>query len=467
MPRVVLIIEDDVVLGRRLVATLEDAVDASITHVRTFHEGVRIVENAAVDCVLLDYKLPDADGLTALRTIRQRKPDAAVVMITGAGSEEVAVEAMKLGATDYVVKSGQFLDGVVCVVRNAIGRGVLRAVQAGSPDRLTPSVGAELREAYEQLGIVGDSERLLVAIQLAEQAARSDIGVMIEGETGTGKELFARAIHARGARASRPFIAINCAALPDGLVESELFGHVRGAFSGAERDHRGLFGEAAGGTLFLDEVGELGMPAQAKLLRVLQDREVRPVGGARGRFFDVRVIAAGADIQARAADGRFRMDLFHRLYVFPIVLPALRERREEIPRLSEHLLRTMAHGEGKTPMWLAPATIDALCRYSWPGNVRELQNVVHQLVVRARVGERIEPASLPPHVLRPRQPPASTLPLKDIVREVEVATIDARLREHGYHRTATAASLGLTREGLWQKLRQLGMQLPRRAGGPS
>jgi DNA-binding NtrC family response regulator len=466
MPRSVLIIEDDAILARSLAATLEDAVDARVTHVRTFHEGLRVVESTFVDCALIDYRLPDSDGLMGLRIIRQRSPDSSVIMITGAGSEEIAVEAMKLGATDYVVKTGRFLEGVTAVVRRALGQRVLGALQNAS-DRPAPTVREEIVEAYHRLGIVGDSAGMLMAIQLAEDAARSDVGVLIEGETGTGKELFARAIHSRGARAARPFIAVNCAALPEALVESELFGHVRGSFSGADRDHRGLFLEAAGGTLFLDEVGELSFPAQAKLLRALEDREIRPVGGIRGRSIDVRVIAAGADIRARTAEGRFRMDLFHRLHVFPIHLPALRERRQEIPRLAQHFLRKIAEAEGKTPLCFDPSTMDALSRYAWPGNVRELQNVIHQLVVSAKVGESVGTSRLPSYLHSARHPEASTSTLRDIVREVEVATIDARLREHGYHRTATAASLGLTREGLWQKLRQLGVHIPRRIGGSS
>jgi two-component system, NtrC family, response regulator AtoC len=467
MPRAILIIEDDANVARSLSAALEASVDACVTHVRTLHEGLRVVESGIVDCVLIDYRLPDADGLTGLRTIRQRSEDTAVVMITGAGSEEIAVEAMKLGACDYVVKTGRFLETVASVVRNTLGRRVLHHLRDAAHERPAATLSPDLHEAYARLGIIGQGDAMSMAIRLAEDAARSDVGVLIEGETGTGKELFARAIHLRGSRASRQFVAVNCAALPEALIESELFGHVRGAFSGADRDHRGLFAEAAGGTLFLDEVGELSMPAQAKLLRALQDREVRPVGGTRGRSLDVRVIAAGADIGKLTKDGRFRMDLFHRLHVFPIRLPALRERREEIPRLAQHMLRTITEAEGKTPMSFEPSMLEALSRYSWPGNVRELQNVVHQLVVRAKLGECIAPESLPLHIHRPRQPTTSSLPLKDIVREVEVATIDARLREHGYHRTATAASLGLTREGLWQKLRQLGMQLPRRSSTTS
>jgi len=437
-------------------------------------DGLAHLAANPVDCVLLDYRLPDADGLECLRTIRQRHPDLPVVLITGAGSEEVAVEAMKLGASDYLVKHGKYLVTVPVVVREALGRRELERTAAHYRSALRSSrreasrLRRELRERYRLDGIIGESAAIEQALFLAERAAETRVTVLLEGETGTGKELFARAIHYHGPRARGPFLAQNCAALPEGLLESELFGHVRGAFTGAERARRGLFEEADGGTLFLDEVGEASPAIQAKLLRVLQDGEVRPVGGNGERKVDVRVIAASnGDLGEAARERRFRPDLYYRLRVFPIRLPALRERRGDIRLLALHLLERISAREGKTLRGFDARALRLLERYPWPGNVRELENEIHRLVLCAEPGERITPDLLAVWIVEGAPPAAGsgTRPLKEIVREVELATIRARLREHGYHRAATARSLGMTRESLWAKLRQLGFVAPRRGSG--
>jgi len=437
-------------------------------------DGLAHLAANPVDCVLLDYRLPDADGLECLRTIRQRHPDLPVVLITGAGSEEVAVEAMKLGASDYLVKHGKYLVTVPVVVREALGRRELERTAAHYRSALRSSrreasrLRRELRERYRLDGIIGESAAIEQSLFLAERAAETRVTVLLEGETGTGKELFARAIHYHGPRARGPFLAQNCAALPEGLLESELFGHVRGAFTGAERARRGLFEEADGGTLFLDEVGEASPAIQAKLLRVLQDGEVRPVGGNGERKVDVRVIAASnGDLGEAARERRFRPDLYYRLRVFPIRLPALRERRGDIRLLALHLLERISAREGKTLRGFDARALRLLERYPWPGNVRELENEIHRLVLCAEPGERITPDLLAAWIVEGAPPAAGggTRPLKEIVREVELATIRARLREHGYHRAATARSLGMTRESLWAKLRQLGFVAPRRGSG--
>jgi len=437
-------------------------------------DGLAHLAANPVDCVLLDYRLPDADGLECLRTIRQRHPDLPVVVITGAGSEEVAVEAMKLGASDYLVKHGKYLVTVPVVVREALGRRELERTAAHYRSALRSSrreasrLRRELRERYRLDGIIGESAAIEQALFLAERAAETRVTVLLEGETGTGKELFARAIHYHGPRARGPFLAQNCAALPEGLLESELFGHLRGAFTGAERARRGLFEEADGGTLFLDEVSEASPAVQAKLLRVLQDGEVRPVGGNGGRKVDVRVIAASnGDLGQAARERRFRPDLYYRLRVFPIRLPALRERRADIRLLALHLLERSSAQEAKKLRGFDPRALRLLERYPWPGNVRELENEIHRLVLCAEAGERITPDLLAAWIVEGAPPAAGggARPLKEIVREVELATIRARLREHGYHRAATARSLGMTRESLWAKLRQLGFVAPRRGSG--
>jgi two-component system response regulator AtoC len=474
MPASVLLIEDNGDTARLISGALRSASEPfEVATVFSARDGLQHLAEHVVDCVLLDYRLPDADGLGCLRQVRQAHPDVPVVLITGAGSEEVAVEALKLGASDYLVKHGKYLLTVPVVVREALGRAELERAAARYRSALRSSrrevsrLRRELRERYRIDGIIGESAGIEQALFLAERAAQARVTVLLEGETGTGKELFARAIHYHGPRARGPFLAQNCAALPEGLLESELFGHVRGAFTGADRHHRGLFEQAEGGTLFLDEVGEASAAIQAKVLRVVQDGELRPVGGSTARKVDVRVIAAtNRDLAEAVREGRFRRDLYYRLRVFPIRLPALRERREDIRLLAVHLLDRLSTQEGKRLRGFDARALRLLERYPWPGNVRELENEIHRLVLCAEPGDRVTPDLLASWIVEgaPSAAGDGTRPLKEIVREVELATIRARLREHGYHRTATARSLGMTRESLWAKLRQLGFVLPRKGG---
>jgi DNA-binding NtrC family response regulator len=473
MAATILLIEDHEDTARLIARALRAAPEPfAVTSVLSARDGLAQLTEGTVDCVLLDYRLPDADGLDCLRKIRQQHPDLPVVIITGSGSEEVAVEAMKLGATDYVVKHGKYILTVPVVVREALGRRELARAAARyrnalrSTRREVTRLRNELRERFRLEGIIGESAAIEQSLELAERAAQAEVTVLIEGESGTGKELFARAIHYHGPRARGPFVAQNCAALPETLLESELFGHVRGAFTGAERHRRGLFEEAAGGTLFLDEVSETSPAIQAKLLRVLQDKEVRPVGSNGGRTVDVRVIAAtNRDLREAVHEGTFRLDLYYRLRVFPLPVPPLRERREDIRLLAVHFLEQLGAQEHKHLRGFEPAALQLMERYAWPGNVRELQNEVHRLVLCAEEEERIPAALLAPWILEGAPTGADgARPLKEIVREVELATIRARLREHGYHRSATARSLGITREALWAKIRQLGFALPRRGG---
>jgi two-component system response regulator AtoC len=460
----ILVIEDSPDTARLVAAALGDA-DFDAVTAPSARAGLQRLGQAEFDCVVLDYRLPDADGLKTLRRIRQAHPDLPVVVVTGAGSEEIAVEAMKLGATDYVVKHGKWLLTVPLVVREALGRRELERAATRYRKALTDTrrevsqLRRELRERYRLEGIIGESQAIEQALVLAERAAQARITVLLEGETGTGKELFARAIHYHGPRARGPFLAQNIAALPETLLETELFGHVRGAFTGAERSRRGLVEEADGGTLFLDEVGEASPAIQAKLLRVLQDGEVRPVGSNVARKVDVRIIAAtNRDLAQAVEEGRFRDDLYYRLRAFPVHLPALRERREDIALLAVHFLEQYARQEGKRVGTLDPAVLRAFERHAWPGNVRELQSEVHRLVLCAEPGARIGVDCLSPGIAD-GAPEAvrNGKALKEIVREVELATIRSRLRAHGGHRTATARSLGVTREWLWAKMRRLGI----------
>jgi transcriptional regulator with PAS, ATPase and Fis domain len=311
-----------------------------------------------------------------------------------------------------------------------------------------------------QREIVGESPGMRRVLSLAERASRSRATVLLSGETGTGKELVARAIHRDGPRAAQPFVAVNCAAFPDTLLESELFGHVRGAFTGADREKHGLFEAAHGGTLFLDEIGETSGPFQAKLLRVLQEREVRPVGGSRSRGVDVRVVAAtNRDLWCEGSVGSFRPDLYFRLAVFPLHIPPLRERVGDVHRLARHFLEIHGRIEGKPGVRLTPEAERLLEAHAWPGNVRELDNEIQRALALAEPGETLGPehftdrlrAILPPIEANLR--PGDTL--RETLDRVEAWLIREALAAHGGRRTQTARRLGVTREGLYKKMQRL------------
>jgi two-component system response regulator PilR (NtrC family)/two-component system response regulator HydG len=457
----ILIVEDNVDVARLIHETLAAEPEGfDVSEAYSAERAFRHLAERDVDCVLLDYRLPDSDGLKCLAKIRQRHPRLPVIFVTGEGSEEVAVEAMRGGAVHYLVKHGRaYLKAVALVVREALGRVELER----TADRYRSEVDRlrrELRERYRLDGIIGQSPAIEEALALAEQAARSDVTVLLEGETGTGKEVFARAIHYHGARAQGPFQAVNCAGVPDTLLESELFGHERGAFTGADRRRTGVFEEAHRGTLFLDEVSRTSPAFQTKLLRVLQNGEIRSLGTNVTRRVDVRIIAAtNQDLQAAAQEGRFAEDLYYRLSAFPIRLPPLRERRGDIARLAVCFLNAFSAKEGKSLAGFHPEALQRLEQFCWPGNVRQLENEIQRLVVIAQPGARITPDLLSPCIRGTARPAiaADLRPIKDIVTDVEIAVIIERERRFGGNRCAAARSLGLTREGLWAKKRRLGI----------
>jgi DNA-binding NtrC family response regulator len=466
MPPEILLIEDNVETARLVSRALRDAARFDVTPVSSAHAGLEHLARRPVDCVLLDYRLPDADGLSCLRAIRQRHPEVPVIFVTGAGSEEVAVEAMHLGARNYVTKHGRYLPKVLDKVHEALGSRELANAGDGSRQKSRARrLPAEVRERYARYGIIGRSAAIEKAIAEADRAAATRDIVLLGGETGTGKDVFAHAIHANGTRAHGPFVVQNCAALPESLLESELFGYVRGAFTGADHAHPGLFEQADGGTLFLDEMSAASLNVQAKLLRVLEDGAIRPLGARQSRTVDVRVIAStNRDLREAGRQGLFRPDLYYRLEQCCIPLPPLRERREDIPLLAEHFLRELRRQQRTSYRSFAPQALRALDAYAWPGNVRELKSEINRIVSRGDAGTRITVAMLSPWIAAGtvNGTDADDRPLKQILREVEGAVIHARLREHGYHRSATARSLGLTRESLWAKIRQLGLNLPAR-----
>ncbi len=344
------------------------------------------------DVALLDIKMPQLSGLELLSAVKHRRPEVEVIMMTGHATVETALAAVKAGAYDYLTKPFDDVEIVARSVAKAIERKALFDRNRELENRLRQQEGGPPE------GLVGNSAGMREVVRMVEAVAYSAATVLVTGESGTGKELVARALHARSPRKGHPFVALNCGALTETLLESELFGHVKGAFTGAQRDQKGLFDAADGGTIFLDEIGDIPLATQVRLLRVLQEGEFKRVGAADSMKVDVRVIAAThRDLPKLVKAGKFREDLFYRLNVINIPLPALRDRVDDIPLLAHHFLRRYAERLGKKVRTVAPEAIELLCGYRWPGNVRELENALERAVVLCR-GDGIQPADLPPAV---------------------------------------------------------------------
>ena len=336
--------------------------------------------------VLLDLAMPGVDGLTVIDTIRKVRPELPFIVLTAHGGVDTVVKAMRSGAVDFIVKpaSPERLD---VSLQNAIKVNTL----AGEVSRLSRKISGRL----EFTDLVGESAPLKSAIHMAERAAASNVPILIEGESGVGKEMFARAIQGSSDRAGTPFVTVNCGAIPENLVESILFGHEKGAFTGATEKHIGKFQEATGGTLFLDEIGELRLDMQVKLLRALQESEIDPVGASKPVKVDIRLISAtNRDLQNLVREGQFREDLFYRLSVFPITIPPLRARREDVPPLVDHFVTRISASEAKKIIGIAPEALDMLMNYEWPGNVRQLENSIFRAIILAN-SERLEVADFP------------------------------------------------------------------------
>jgi DNA-binding NtrC family response regulator len=326
--------------------------------------GLQAILKGAYAVTLLDMKLPDIDGMDILRTVRKEKPDEYIIVMTGYSTVQNAVEAMKLGAFDYIAKPFSD-DELVLAVQRAIEK--RRLVEENL------SLRQELRDRFGFKNIVGDNPKILQIFDEIRKVAPTDSTVLLSGESGTGKEIFARAIHAHSQRSARQFLAVECSTFSPGLLESELFGHIKGAFTGAVQDKAGIFEMAHGGTLFFDDVANLSLETQGKLLRVLEMHDYKPVGASHFKKTDVRIIAAtNQDLNSMAGEGNFREDLFYRLNVFPIFLPPLRERKDDIPKLAYHFLRLFCRQTGKRILGFTDDALEMLVNYEWPGNVREL-----------------------------------------------------------------------------------------------
>jgi DNA-binding NtrC family response regulator len=390
--------------------------------------GMRLLREATVDAVVTDLRMPDFDGLEIVRAAAESQPDAKVIIITAFATIASAIDAVKRGAFDYVSKPFE-IEELVLALERALEDSRLR--------RENRSLRGELERRYGFENLIGASPPMQEVFDLIRGAARADLNVLITGESGTGKELVAKAIHYNGPRRRGPFVALNCAAIPETLLESELFGHVRGAFTGAAGARKGLIEEAHGGTLFLDEISEMSPTLQAKLLRVLEDREVRPLGCNRGTVVEFRAIAStNRDPKAQIDAGTFRPDLYYRLNVVGIRLPPLRARPGDLPRLVQHFVEKFAVQHQRPVRGLTPEAMALVEAYGWPGNVRELENAIERGVAFTR-GEYIGPADLPPAVSEHAQMAEAGLARRWSLREIQERYIDRVLAEvQGDHERA-------------------------------
>ncbi|MFQ5678148.1 MAG: sigma-54-dependent transcriptional regulator [Gemmatimonadota bacterium] len=417
-------------------------------------EGLEKFADTNPDVVLTDVRMPKVTGVQVLESIREEDPDTPVVLMTAQASLQSAVQAVNLGATHYIQKPFKN-EELVAVLRSSIDFGRVKRENT----KLKKEI--QRREQRDAIRPIGGSPAFLKALEMAEAVAASDSTILIRGASGTGKEIFARYIHELSDRASRRFLSLNCAALPEGLLESELFGHVKGSFTGAVRDKEGLFVAASGGSFFLDEVGEMAASTQVKLLRVLQEREVIPVGSTKALPVDVRLIAAtNRDLERDIEQGRFRSDLYYRLNVISIELPPLRDRVDDIPLLAEHFLEREAERTGEPAKALSAEAMEVLQGYRWPGNVRELENVVERAVVLSR-GDVIKPDALQAR-LRTKEPVPliqDKPPANPTLEVIERAYIEHVLRAESGNKSRAAEVLGIDPSTLYRKIKRFGLDV--------
>lgn len=446
----ILIVDDDDA-HRKMLAAVLSTEGYRIQEADDGDTACRLVEKNRLDLVLMDLRMKRMDGDVAQKKMAGINPDLPVVIMTAYGSVRSAVEALKSGADNYLTKPID-IDELKILVKKTLQQRQLKD---------------ENRDLKEQLGkrfdlgnIIGNSPSMRAMIETLMLVAPSEATVLIQGESGTGKELVASALHHNSPRKSNPFIKVNCAALPETLLESELFGHEKGAFTGAAGPRKGRFERADRGTLFLDEIGEMAQATQAKILRVLQEREFEPVGGSRSIRVDARILSAtNRNLEEEIAANRFREDLYYRLNVVTITVPPLRERLPDIPLLAEHFLDRYAAKNHRTFKGIVPQAMDLLIRYSWPGNVRELENVIERAVIMAS-GDRIDTEHLPNAINdqeRSSTGRSPVLPSGRSLKEVEKEMILQTLDDKGGNRTKTAKILGISRRTLQLKLKEYGI----------
>lgn len=445
----ILVVDDEAGIRESLASILSDEGYAAST-VASGEEALQRASQGHIEVILLDIWLPGIDGLETLSRIQALPHPPLVIMISGHGTIETAVRATKLGAFDFVEKPLS-LEKIVVLVRNAI--------QQRRLEDENQLLRGELGKRYQ---VLGDSVPMKALRQQIAVTAPTNGRVLIYGESGVGKELVARALHAHSLRSKGPFVEVNCAAIPEELIESELFGHVKGSFTGATEDKIGKFQKADGGTLFLDEVGDMSLRTQSKVLRVLEEQRFEPVGSSQTLLVDVRVLAAtNKNLEQEIVRGGFRQDLFYRLNVIPFFVPPLRDRREDIPTLARYFLAEFSSAYGRRQRELSDTAMEILIRYPWPGNVRELRNLVERLVIVCPQ-VRIEPHHLPPELFRgvaesPLQPYGT---LHEARSAYEREFILRKLQENRWNMTQTAAAIGLERSHLYRKMKSLGIAAP-------
>lgn len=451
----VVVIDDDPQMRSLLV----DHLELSQYHVKSFGDGLEAMafllgtnpEAGQVELVITDLRMPEVDGLSVLQQLKHQRPSIPVIIMTAHASIESAIEGLRKGAFDYVIKPFKLTD---------ISHAIERAISFGRLQRQNKVLSSELKKNWGLNDIIGKSPAMKVIFDLIERVAPAQSSVLITGESGSGKEVVAKAIHNRSPRANKPFIAINCTAIPESLLESELFGHTKGAFTGAIDKKKGLFEEADSGTLFLDEIGDMDLSLQAKLLRVLQERKIKPVGDNQMHDIDVRVIAAThKDLKKAIQNGTFREDLYYRLSVIPIVVPSLRHRTEDIPLLAQYFLNKYSILNGKSVTGFSFEALQKMMNMPWPGNVRELENLVERLVV------------LTPHtVIQSQEIPANEdQPFESFygravqddptLEELEKRYIRLILDKTGGRKEKAAQVLGINRRTLYRKERDYGFVL--------
>ncbi|NJD92119.1 MAG: sigma-54-dependent Fis family transcriptional regulator [Geobacter sp.] len=448
MKQKILIADDDTSLRRVLEYNLT-AAGYDVTAVPSAEEALAVFRELSPDLVITDMKMPGMDGMQLLQKLKAISPELLVIMITAFGTVDIAVEAMKAGAYDYITKPFN---------RDELLLTVAKALQFTRLSEENRQLKSELSDRSDYRVIVGSSPSMAKVFQVIDKVSATDASVLITGESGTGKELAARALHKQSQRSGAPFIAVNCAAIPRDLLESELFGHVKGAFTGAIKDISGRFEQADGGTIFLDEIGELPIELQPKLLRVLQERTVEPVGGGRLKKLDIRVVAAtNLDIDKALEEGKFREDLYYRLAVIQLHLPALRQRPDDIPVLVRHFCER----SGAAGVRFERDAMSALQGYQWPGNVRELENVIERILIM-RDSDTITLGDIPEKLLRRDNSgsnsvinlPSEGYPLEKLEREVVVEA----LRRNGWNQTAAARFLSIPRHTLIYRMEKYSIE---------